>query len=68
MKDHAEMKKLRHYADERKDERKLLGAITGAIASPEVKTFALRNGLFVREQTGDTMRINVPDDFKPRVW
>jgi hypothetical protein len=69
VKDHVErMNKLRRYADERKDERKLLGAITGAIASPGVKTFALRKGFFVLEQTGDTMQINVPDDFKPRIW
>ncbi|MDR1468961.1 MAG: hypothetical protein LBT00_06675 [Spirochaetaceae bacterium] len=69
VKDHVKrMQKLRLYADERKDQRKLLGAVTGAIASPQVKDFALKNGFFVLEQTGDTMRINVPDDFSPRVW
>jgi hypothetical protein len=67
--DHIErMKKLRCYGDERNDTRKLLGAVAGAIASQEAKAFALKNGFFVLEQAGDTMRINVPDGFKPRVW
>jgi hypothetical protein len=62
------MEKLRRYADEHQDRRKLLGAVAGAIASEEVKTFAIKSGFFVLEQSGDTIRISVPDGFKPREW
>jgi hypothetical protein len=69
VRDHmARMGKLRGYADEHQDRRKLLGAVAGAIASEEVKAFAVRNGFFVLEQSGDTVRISVPEGFKPREW
>jgi hypothetical protein len=62
------MEKLRDYADEHGDRRKLLGAVAGAIASEEVKVFAVKSGFFVLEQSGDTIRISVPEGFKPREW
>ena len=62
------MEKLRSYADEHQDKRKLLGAVAGAIASEEVKSFAIKSGFFVLEQSGDTVRISVPEDFEPREW
>jgi hypothetical protein len=69
VRDHVErMGKLRRYADEHGDKRKLLGAMAGAIAADGVKAFAVKNGFFVLEQSGDTVRINVPEDFKPREW
>ncbi|MDR0376785.1 MAG: hypothetical protein LBH70_03235 [Spirochaetaceae bacterium] len=69
VRDHAaRMKKLRCYADEHQDRRKLLGAVAGAIAAEEVKAFAVKNGFFVLEQSGDTVRICVPEGFKPREW
>jgi hypothetical protein len=62
------MERLRLYADAHKDKRKLLGAVAGAIAPEKVKTFAIESGLFVLEQTGDTIRIIIPQGFKPREW
>jgi hypothetical protein len=62
------MEKLRLYADAHKDRRKLLGAVAGAIAPEKVKSFAIESGLFVLEQSGDTIRISIPRDFKPREW
>ncbi|MDR0641540.1 MAG: hypothetical protein LBG07_03685 [Treponema sp.] len=62
------MEKLRLYADEHGDKRKLLGAVAGAIASDNVKAFAVKSGFFVLEQSGDTIRISVPEGFKPREW
>jgi hypothetical protein len=62
------MEKLRRYADEHGDRRKLLGAVAGAIASDDIKTFAVRSGFFVLEQSGDTVRISVPEGFRPREW
>jgi hypothetical protein len=62
------MEKLRGYADEHQDRRRLLGAVAGAIASEDVKGFAVKSGFFVLEQSGDTVRINVPEGFEPREW
>jgi hypothetical protein len=44
----------------------LLGALAGGILSSQVKSFALKEGLFVLEQSGDTMDINKPD--VPKEW
>jgi hypothetical protein len=69
VRDHAErMEKLRRYADEHGDRRKLVGAVAGAIAAEEAKAFAVKNGFFVLEQSGDTIKISVPEGFKPREW
>jgi hypothetical protein len=69
VKDHVErMEKLRRYADEHQDKRTLLGAVAGAIATEGVKAFAVKEGFFVLEQSGDTVRISVPEGFKPREW
>jgi hypothetical protein len=69
VKDHLKrMEKLRLYADEHGDKRKLLGAVAGAIASEGVKAFAIKSGFFVMEQSGDMVRISVPDGFTPREW
>jgi hypothetical protein len=69
VRDHAErMEKLRRYADEHGDRRKLLGAVAGAVAAEGVKAFAVKNGFFVLEQSGDTVKISVPQGFKPREW
>jgi hypothetical protein len=69
VREHTErMEKLRHYADEHGDKRKLLGAVAGGITPEEVKAFAIKSGFFVLEQSGDTVRISVPEDFKPKEW
>jgi hypothetical protein len=33
-----------------------------------VKGFAVKSGFFVLEQSGDTVRISVPEGFKPKEW
>ena len=62
------MEVLRRRADLRKDDRKFRGAIAGAIMTEEIKSYAHKAGFYVIEQTGDTVKINVPDDFIPRDW
>jgi hypothetical protein len=34
----------------------------------EVRDYAHKTGFYVIEQTGDTVMINIPPDFKPREW
>jgi hypothetical protein len=62
------MEVLRRWADRHDDKRKFLGAVAGAIMPDEVRKYALKAGFYVIEQTGDTVAINVPGDFKPREW
>lgn len=62
------MAKLRRYAEEHRDSRKLLGAVAGAIIPEGVKPFALKNGFYVIEQAGDTVKIDVPEGFTPKEW
>jgi hypothetical protein len=33
-----------------------------------VKSAVLKAGFYVIEQTGDTVKIDVPEGFKPREW
>jgi len=48
--------------------KKILGAIAGAIYEDEVKEAVREAGFFVIEQSGDTMKIDMPDDFVPKEW
>jgi hypothetical protein len=60
------MEKLRSYGNEHGNRRQLLGA--GGIIAEGVKPFAIKNGFYALEQTGDTVRINVPEGFVPKKW
>ena len=67
--DHIErMEILRRVADRRQDRRKYQGAIAGAIMPRPVRDYALKKGFYVIEQTGDTVRLDIPEGFKPREW
>jgi hypothetical protein len=59
---------LRKYKDENNDKRKIRGAIAGAVFHDQVKTAVLKAGFYVIEQTGDTVKINIPDGFNPKEW
>jgi hypothetical protein len=48
VKDHVKrMEILRRVADEHDDKRRYLGAVAGAVVTPEVSAYALKNGFFV---------------------
>ena len=57
---------LRDHQHKRNNLRQVEGAIAGAIFGVEEKKATIEAGLYVIEQSGDTMKINVPDDFLPR--
>jgi len=52
----------------KKDSRKIRGAIAGAVFYPKIKEHALENGFYVLEQSGDTMKMDIPEGFKPKEW
>jgi len=65
------IKRLEILRDHRRginDRRTIKGAIAGAIFGLEEKKATAEAGLYVVEQSGDTMKIDVPDDFVPREW
>jgi hypothetical protein len=69
VKDHVRrLETLRRYKDEIGDKRKIYGALAGAIMPASVKTAALKAGLYVITQTGDTVKIDVPEGFTPKAW
>ena len=57
---------LRDWRRKKNDLRKIQGAIAGAVYGSVEKTAVIEAGLYVIEQSGDTMKIDVPDDFVPR--
>jgi uncharacterized coiled-coil protein SlyX len=68
--DHMErMGKLRTYADLHNDKRAYLGAIAGVVFNGSEKTYALKNGFYVIEPSGETFSITKPEGkYHVREW
>jgi hypothetical protein len=63
------MEKLRTYADLRNDKRKYLGAVAGVVFSESAIAYALQNGFYVVEPSGETFKITRPEGkYHPREW
>jgi hypothetical protein len=61
IREHVErMEKLRRYFDLHDDRRKLYGAVAAAIIPENVLDFALKQGFYVIEQSGDNVNIKKP--------
>jgi len=59
---------LRDHRRKKNDSRKIQGAIAGAIFGKAEKKAALDAGFYVLEQSGDTMKIDIPQGFVPKEW
>ena len=59
---------LRYRADLRQDKRRFQGAIAGAIMNDKVRNAAYKTGFYIIEQTGDTVKISIPENFIAREW
>jgi hypothetical protein len=59
---------LREHKDRRGDRRRICGAIAGAVFPKEGKEATIAAGLYALEQSGDTMKLSVPQGFAPREW
>jgi hypothetical protein len=67
--DHIErLKFLRRFKDGKGDKREIRGAIASAIMPNEVKEMALQAGLYVIEQSGDTVKIETPQQVRGWRW
>ncbi|MDR0764153.1 MAG: hypothetical protein LBE65_00980 [Synergistaceae bacterium] len=69
VKDHARrLEILRRHKNSIGDKRKIYGALAGAIMTDSVRNLALKTGLYAITQTGDTVKIDVPEGFTPKAW
>ena len=62
------LEKIRSAHDKCGDRRRILGAMAGAVFSPGQREAALEAGFFVIVQSGDTMRMDLPEGFVPKEW
>ena len=68
VKQHIErLEKMRAYANLRSDRHVFLGAVAGVVMTPNVKEYALGQGLYVVEPSGETLSITPPQT-RPREW
>ena len=66
VKDHiSRLEKMRTYADLHSDKRTFLGAVAGVVMTSDVKEYALKQGFFVIEPSGESFNITPPKD-KPK--
>jgi len=61
------MEKVRKYADEHGDKRQFLGSIAAMVIKPKPKEYALNQGFFLIEPSGDDVKVIKPET-EPRVW
>ena len=68
VKDHIErLEKMRKYADSHGDKSTFLGAVAGIVMTDNVKKYALGQGFYVIEPSGETFNI-IPPSGKPKEW
>jgi hypothetical protein len=68
IKDHiARLEKMRKYANLHGDKRSFLGAVAGVVIADNVKDYALNQGFFVIEPSGESFNITQPKN-KPKEW
>jgi len=70
IKEHLErMQKVKKHADLHNDKRIFFGAIAGMVVNDNERNFALKNGFYVIEPSGETFNITVPKGaYSPREW
>jgi hypothetical protein len=59
--------KMRKYADSHSDKRTFLGAVAGVVMTSNVKKYALKQGFYVIEPSGETFNI-IPPSGQPKEW
>jgi hypothetical protein len=66
--DHIErLEKMRRYADLRGDKRSFLGAVAGVVVTDKEKKYALDQGFYLVEPSGQDLSITPPSG-KPKEW
>jgi hypothetical protein len=61
------LEKMRKYADLRGDKRTFLGAVAGVVIESDEREYALNNGFYLIEPSGETFNITPPHN-NPKEW
>jgi hypothetical protein len=61
------MEKLRRYADLYGDRRELFGALAATVVQEKARDYALENGFYVIEPSGEDVKVTKPAS-NPKVW
>jgi len=61
------MEKIRKHADEHNDKRQFMGAMAATITDESTREYALKNGFFVIEPSGENVKVTKPEG-DVRVW
>jgi len=61
------LEKMRRYADLRGDKRHFLGAVAGIVIEDDEREYALSNGFYLIEPSGENFHITKPHG-KPKEW
>jgi hypothetical protein len=61
------MERIRTYADKHGYKRQFMGALAAINIDKSTKEYALKNGLFVIEPSGEDVKVTKPEQ-EPRVW
>jgi len=61
------LEKMRKYADLHGDRRTFLGAVAGVVVTDEARDYALNEGLYLIEPSGENFNITPPNG-KPKEW
>jgi DNA repair exonuclease SbcCD ATPase subunit len=57
-----------HIKNHKRPDKKIIGAIAGAIFDKQTKASAIEAGFYAITQSGDTLKMDVPPDFQPRIF
>ncbi|MDR1147872.1 MAG: hypothetical protein LBK66_04510 [Spirochaetaceae bacterium] len=60
--------KIRRDACPPDESHRLIGCVAGAVVDEAVKKYAHKKGFYVLEQSGDTLKLDVPEGFNPKMW
>jgi hypothetical protein len=61
------LRKFRIDAHSKGDKRRLIAAVGGGVVREEVRNFALKQGMYVIQQSGDNVEV-IPPEGKPKEW
>ena len=61
------MEKIQKYANEHGDKRQFMGAMAAFITDENTRNYALKQGLFVIEPSGEDVKVTKPET-EPRIW
>jgi hypothetical protein len=62
------LERIRRDACPPDESHRLIGCVAGAVVDEAVKRYAHKKGFYVLEQSGDTLKLDVPEGFNPRMW